>query len=52
MHFTHNPLERGFEKLYSPFQKFIQDQTTSNLILIIIVLIALIIAYVPLSEHY
>jgi NhaA family Na+:H+ antiporter len=52
MHFTHNPLERGFEKLYSPFQKFIQDQTTSSLILIISVLIALIIANSPLSEHY
>ncbi|OMH33979.1 Na+/H+ antiporter NhaA [Motiliproteus sp. MSK22-1] len=46
------PLEKSFEKLYSPFQNFIRDQTTSSMILIVCVIIALVIANSPFYQHY
>lgn len=45
-------LERRFERVLSPFQRFIQDQTTSSLILIICTLAALLVANSEFSESY
>lgn len=49
---TKTPLEKGFEKLYLPFQAFIHSQTTTSLLLIVCVLIALFIANSPWASHY
>jgi len=45
-------LERRFEQVLSPFQRFIQDQTTSSMMLIICTLVALLIANSEFSELY
>lgn len=47
-----NPLEKSFAKLASPFQNFIQDQTTSSKILIASTVTALLIDNSPLSHWY
>ncbi|UXI03641.1 Na+/H+ antiporter NhaA [Photobacterium sp. TY1-4] len=52
MALTKTPLEKGFEKLYRPFQAFIQSQTTASLLLLICVLIALVIANSPWTTAY
>lgn len=45
-------MEKSFEKVLSPFQAFIKDQTTSSLILIICTFLALIIANSPFYQDY
>lgn len=52
MALTQTPLEKGFEKLYTPFQKFIHDQTTSSIILILCFIAALVISNSPLLQSY
>jgi len=49
---TKTSLEQGFEKILTPFQAFIKDQTTSSVLLVISTLIAVIIANTPLSARY
>lgn len=45
-------LERRFEKVLTPFQYFIQDQTTSSILLIVCTGVALLWANSPWWEHY
>ncbi|MCG6939091.1 MAG: Na+/H+ antiporter NhaA [Gammaproteobacteria bacterium] len=45
-------LEKGFEKVLSPFQQLIRDQTTSSVLLIIATVIALLIANSPVHHSY
>ncbi len=51
-HNNPTPLERQVEKVLSPFQRFIKDQTTSSLILVLCTLVALLLANSPLREAY
>jgi NhaA family Na+:H+ antiporter len=46
------PLEKGFTKLVTPFQRFIRDQKTASAILITCTIIALLIANSPLAHWY
>ena len=52
MPITQTPLEIEFEKLYTPFQKFVQDQTNSSAILVICVVLALLLANSPWGSLY
>ncbi len=47
-----NSIERGFEKVITPFQTFIKDQTTSSALLIVCAILALLIANSPLAQPY
>ncbi len=47
-----NPMQRGFEKILSPFQEFIRDTTTASVLLLICTIAALMIANSPLSAEY
>lgn len=49
---TKTSLEKGFEKLLTPFDSFIKDQTTSSVLLIVSTLIAIIIANSYLYHDY
>jgi NhaA family Na+:H+ antiporter len=51
-HKVTNSLEDGFEKVLSPFQDFIREQTTSSLLLIFSTIIALVIANSAWSLQY
>jgi len=46
------PWERTFERIITPFEEFIQRETTSGMILIAGTILALVIANSPLKEHY
>ncbi|GMG86839.1 Na+/H+ antiporter NhaA [Biformimicrobium ophioploci] len=46
------PLEQAFVRLISPFDEFIQRQSTSGLLLMICAVIALVIANSPLLDAY
>jgi NhaA family Na+:H+ antiporter len=46
------PLERGVERVISPLQAFIRDQTTASVLLVLCTLIALAVANSPLAQHY
>lgn len=46
------PLENGLEKVLTPIQKFIHDQTTSSILLMLCAFAALVIANSPLSHSY
>lgn len=46
------PLEEGFEHLTFPFKEFIRDQKTSNALLILTVILAIILANSPFRETY
>ncbi|WP_163835890.1 Na+/H+ antiporter NhaA [Spartinivicinus ruber] len=52
MTITKTPLEKGFEKVFTPLQDFIHDQTTCSLVLIICTISALTIANSPFAESY
>ena len=45
-------LEQGFEKILTPFQLFVRNQTTSSLLLIIFTLAAMVVANSPLADDY
>ncbi len=47
-----NPLEAGVERVLTPFNDFIRDQTTGSVLLIVSTVIALIIANSPLAQDY
>jgi NhaA family Na+:H+ antiporter len=49
---TTGTLEKGFASVISPFQKFIRDQKTASLLLLVCTLLALIIANSPLAHLY
>ena len=46
------PLEAQLERVLSPFQRFIRDQTTGSILLILCTVIALVIANSPLAHDY
>src|SRR3569832_2459643 len=46
------PLERGFEKLVSPFQDFVANQATSSILLLVCTVAALVLANSPLHASY
>jgi len=46
------PWERAFDRILTPFEEFIHRQTTSGILLMICVVIALITANSGLSHHY
>src|SRR3569623_1869431 len=46
------PLERGFEKLESPFQDFVAIQATSSILLLVCTVAALVLANSPLHASY
>src|SRR3569832_1251698 len=46
------PLERGFEKLVSPFQDFVANQDTSSILLLVCTVAALVLANSPLHASY
>lgn len=46
------PLERGFEKLVSPFQDFVANQATSSILLLVCTAAALLVANSPLHASY
>lgn len=47
-----NPLEAGLERVISPFQEFIRDQTTGSILLILCTIIALGLANSPFADSY
>ena len=47
-----NPLQRGFEKILSPFQEFIRDETTASVLLLICTVAALLIGNSTWSGVY
>lgn len=47
-----NSLEKGFEKIFNPFEAFIKDQTTSSILLLLATVAALIVANSPYAENY
>jgi NhaA family Na+:H+ antiporter len=49
---TTTPLEQRFERVVTPFQEFIKDQTISSIILILCTFVALAIANSPLAASY
>jgi len=46
------PLEAQVERVITPFQAFIRDQTTGSLFLMLCTVVALIIANSPFVQHY
>ena len=46
----HAPWEKSFDKILTPFEEFIHQQTTSGLLLMAMAVIALILANGPLAE--
>ncbi|MDH5379194.1 MAG: Na+/H+ antiporter NhaA [Gammaproteobacteria bacterium] len=46
------PLEKVFDKIVSPFEDFIHQETTSGLLLMVCALLALVLANSPLAESY
>lgn len=47
-----NPLAARFERVMTPFQKFIRYQTTGSILLIVCTVTALLIANSPFVHHY
>jgi len=47
-----SPLEKGFEKIVTPFHHFIRDQTVTSAMLVVSMLLALILANSPLTNEY
>jgi len=45
-------LEKGFENVITPFQRFIGDQKTGSALLLLCTLVALLIANSPLAPAY
>lgn len=48
----HSPWEKSFDKILTPFDEFINQQTTSGLLLMAMAVIALILANSPLATGY
>jgi len=48
----HAPLEKTFDKILTPFEEFIHQQTTSGLLLMAMAVVALILANGPLASSY
>lgn len=48
----YSPWEKTFQKVVTPFEKFLHAQTTTGIILIFTTIIALILANSPLAEEY
>jgi len=46
------PWEKAFDRVYTPFERFLHAQTTTGLMLMIMTIIALILANTPLTEAY
>jgi NhaA family Na+:H+ antiporter len=46
------PWEKAFDRILSPLEEFIHQQTTSSILLIICTIVALVIANSPMGEHY
>lgn len=46
------PWEKSFKKISTPFEYFLQAQTTTGLILMIMTLLALVLANSPAAEYY
>ncbi|OQX47535.1 MAG: Na+/H+ antiporter NhaA, partial [Candidatus Sedimenticola endophacoides] len=51
-HTNYQPWEKSFDKIVTPFEEFIHDETASGLILMGCTLVALFLANSFLSEHY
>jgi len=48
----HAPWEKSFDKILTPFEEFIHQQTTSGLLLMAMAVLALILANGPLASSY
>lgn len=48
----HSPWEKSFDKILTPFEEFIHQQTTSGLLLMAAAVLALIMANGPLADAY
>ena len=48
----HAPWEKSFDKIFTPFEEFIQRQTTSGLLLMGTAVLALVLANGPLASAY
>ena len=48
----HAPWEKSFDKILTPFEEFIHQQTTSGLLLMVMAVLALILANGPLASSY
>jgi Na+:H+ antiporter, NhaA family len=48
----HSPWEKSFDKILTPFEEFIHQQTTSGLLLMATAVIALILANGPMAADY
>lgn len=48
----HSPWEKTFDKILSPFEHFLHQQTTTGLVLIVMTAVALILANSPLAHSY
>ena len=48
----HSPWEKSFDKLLTPFEEFIQRQTTSGFLLMCMAVLALVLANGPLASAY
>ena len=48
----HSPWEKSFDKILTPFEEFIHQQTTSGLLLMVTAVIALVLANGPLASDY
>jgi len=48
----HSPWEKSFDKILTPFEEFIHQQTTSGLLLMATAVVALILANGPLASDY
>lgn len=51
-HKGNTSLEARFERVLSPFQSFIRDQTTGSILLLLCTITALVIANSPLAQDY
>lgn len=51
-HANFQPWERAFDRVATPFEEFIHDETASGLILMACTIIALVLANSPLQHHY
>ena len=48
----HAPWERGFDRILTPFEEFVKEETTSGLLLMATALLALVLANSALAVHY
>jgi NhaA family Na+:H+ antiporter len=48
----HAPWEKGFDRILTPFEQFVKQETTSGLLLMATALLALVLANSLLASHY